>query len=342
MLNSSLPSYIFGIASVLLVSAIALATLPSGTALRVVVIALVIGLATTAIGSLYRFSILWSLAAGYRQLQTPIGNLIQPLESHALGDFTLIDVLMIALVLIIIFILALRYSNFNLRAKLISATAIVAILAVLGVTIFISQNTRSFLTEKIGEDLHSLAGSQALSLGELLARQVNVLETLSLNRGVIAELEIQNETYSGDPASIVAELEEVDQIWRNAADDHPLIVSALNNNLAANLYSFHDTFPEHVEVFVTDKFGALIATNNRTSDYYQADEAWWQEAYNEGEGGIHIGEPEFDESSDTLGINMAVPIFSVGSREIVGILRTTYSLDSIANVCTKKRYYVIL
>ena len=61
-------------------------------------------------------------------------------------------------------------------------------------------------------------------------------------------------------------------------------------------------------MFVTDKYGALVASTNRTSDYYQADEDWWQAAYNNGEGAIYFGQPEFDESSQSFGIIMAVPI----------------------------------
>jgi hypothetical protein len=34
----------------------------------------------------------------------------------------------------------------------------------------------------------------------------------------------------------------------------------------------HQDFPGNLEVFVTDRYGALVAASNRTTDYYQADE----------------------------------------------------------------------
>ena len=35
---------------------------------------------------------------------------------------------------------------------------------------------------------------------------------------------------------------------------------------------------------LTDAKGAVIAATNKTSDYFQADERWWEEAYNNGKG----------------------------------------------------------
>jgi GAF domain-containing protein/HAMP domain-containing protein len=82
-------------------------------------------------------------------------------------------------------------------------------------------------------------------------------------------------------------------------------------------------------VFVTDKYGALIAATNRTSDYYQADEDWWKAAFNEGKGAIYFGQPEFDESAKTFGIILAVPIVAHGTNEVTGVMRTTIRIDSV-------------
>jgi putative methionine-R-sulfoxide reductase with GAF domain len=85
--------------------------------------------------------------------------------------------------------------------------------------------------------------------------------------------------------------------------------------------------PSFAEAFVTDRYGGLVAASARTSDYYQADEGWWQAAYDEGRGAVYIGEPELDESTGVIGLNMAVPVYSQND-EVVGILRTT--LDATA------------
>ena len=49
-----------------------------------------------------------------------------------------------------------------------------------------------------------------------------------------------------------------------------------------------------VEIFVTNKYGVNIAQSQRTSDYYQADEEWWQEAK---KNGLFVDDVGYDESA---------------------------------------------
>ena len=110
----------------------------------------------------------------------------------------------------------------------------------------------------------------------------------------------QNLSYIGDLDTTLAELEQLDQQWREAdASDNdldPLVHIALTNEIALELKEYQQVFPVNVEVFITDRYGALIGSTNRTSDYYQADEGWWQAAFNDGQGSVYISDPEFDES----------------------------------------------
>src|SRR6266516_3635855 len=96
--------------------------------------------------------------------------------------------------------------------------------------------------------------------------------------------------------------------------------------VAKGLRDYQDTFPDNVEVFVTDRYGANVAATNRTSDYYQADEKWSQAAYNNGQGAVYIGQPKFDDSSKTLAVDVSAPVYSQDTHEVVGILRTTYRM----------------
>jgi hypothetical protein len=42
------------------------------------------------------------------------------------------------------------------------------------------------------------------------------------------------------------------------------------------------------EVFITNRFGELVTTTNKTSDFFQADEEWWQGAFYAGKGRVLI------------------------------------------------------
>lgn len=237
--------------------------------------------------------------------------------------------------LVALYVVARNFANYPLSTKLISATVIVAVVAVVLVTTLVTTFTRRTLTEEVGNNLATLANAQALGVGEFLARELNNIETLAVNNFLQQGTVAQNATYSGDNNSILAQIQGLDEQWITAADDDSLITSILHNDLAAELQEFHTIFPQHAEVFITDRYGALIASTNRTSDYYQGDEEWWQEAYGASFGGTHISNPTFDESSNTLAINLAVPIFdrnATGSERIAGVLRTTLDLEPLRDI----------
>ena len=287
--------------------AITLQTLPPHIHLRLVATTIVIGLLTYFLdlfGGDYRLSV--------PQLRSIV---------------TVITVLVLAVYAI--FIIR-NFASYSLRTKLILAFLTVSLLSG-GIVILITTNTiRTNLLQDIGDNLNNVATTRAAAMGDVLARQTDLLITLSLNATFLEELG------TAVPQATLAELEAIDQQWRAADDSDPLIQNSLNNSLADELRTFQQNFPQHVELFLTDQQGALIATTNRTSDYYQADEEWWQVAYSNGQGGTHISQPEFDESSQALGLQMAVPIFAA-DNSIIGVLRSTYQANAFSDILAPPR-----
>ena len=228
--------------------------------------------------------------------------------------------------------------TFSLQAKVILTFVLMVVISN-GVGAFVSsRNTATTLSAQVSDNLNNLAQSSAVNIGDLLARQVNALQTLSLNRSLHDRLRLANTSHGTNPAEIQAELDRLDQQWI-AADDADIFIRRYQANAPAlELTTFRETFPAHVEVFITDQHGGLLATTNRTSDYYQADEEWWQVAFNDGQGGIYIGEPELDESSNTIAINIAVPVYDVDTNEVIGILRTTYDLNALTESLAQSRF----
>jgi methyl-accepting chemotaxis protein len=101
----------------------------------------------------------------------------------------------------------------------------------------------------------------------------------------------------------------------------------LNNATSVELKKFQSIYPQNVEVFTTDKYGSILSATGRTSDYYQADEEWWQKAWNNTRGAIYISAPTFDESAKTYTIDIALPITGQGSSQPIGVLHTTINIS---------------
>ncbi len=238
----------------------------------------------------------------------------------------------IVAVIAMLVILLRDFQDYSLQAKLIGTTLFLTMVIVAVTTYTVGLAIRQTVVEQAEERLHVLTQTQALALGELLARQINTLQTISFNVAIQTAAAEQNETYTGSSEDIQATLLDTDFRWFRSVDNAPLLQQYMNNPLASELRKYTNTFPENAEVFFTDRYGALVATTHRTSGFYQADEAWWIEAYNSGFGSVFINTPAYDQRQ-ILGLAIAVPIFSQPeqgqAKEVVGIMRTTYRLDAL-------------
>jgi signal transduction histidine kinase/HAMP domain-containing protein len=202
------------------------------------------------------------------------------------------------------------------------------------VTLITSRNVEATLTDQIGGSLEREAivvrdlvrGFFTLRIGKMQAlAEVDVLKQT---------LEMKNASYEGSQGEILTEIERLDNQWRTAGESDPLIDQVTTRDVSINpsasqLAAFLDAFPFYSEVFITDQYGATVAATGRLSDYYQADEGWWQASWNGGRGAVYISDPEFDESAGVTALLVAVPIVSDDTGRVIGILRSTLTVDEL-------------
>jgi methyl-accepting chemotaxis protein len=229
------------------------------------------------------------------------------------------------------------FANLPMRAKLLLAFLAITALSAGLIAFFSVYTTSTILIPEIGAALKSEATQNGLAVGGVLDREVSLLQAFSLNKIVQDSVAAINAKYDLAPGGVQEQIQALDAEWVAAADADQLIQSYLTNGTASELQEYRSTFPDNVEVFVTDKLGGLVAATNRTSDYYQADEDWWQAAWNKGQGATYIGPPEFDESSKTVAINIAIPLYHHNSQQPIGILRSTYRLDTLIKTVDSAR-----
>ena len=218
-----------------------------------------------------------------------------------------------------------QFADYPLRNKLILLFVIVVFISVGSVAAVTNALIRNQVTDQTGQNQQVLAERLAFETGKGLESQVeNLLAVGTQFEGISEEVSM---SYVGKDNEVVGQIIKLDQEWLTASDQSTLIQGVLGNETADKLREFQEIFPNHVELFLTDMYGANIAATNRTSDYYQADEDWWKLTYNLGRGKIYIGQPEFDDSSQTYAVNMAIPIHI--DEKVVGILRSTYDVTAI-------------
>lgn len=303
-----------------------------GLAMAAICVTLTTALALLVLepGSLGRYFTL-SLAAGYLMV---ILDIFAPLGFRFKFPTLQVAAPLIAGLLALAYgaYIARQFGDLSIRVKLVTMFIGLAAITIVLVAVVSNRIIASELTGQVTTQLEDLASSKAVEIGDGIERNINVLQTLALHQ--VLQDEVQR---SGDENVLgIDDIEAMDLQWQAADqagnDADPLVRGVLTNPASEELREFRTRFPEHVEIFVTNRFGVNVAATNRTSDFYQADEEWWLAAFNSGIGGVYVGQPEFDESAGVFSINMAVPIQAQGRPEIVGILRTTLSLDVLQSL----------
>ena len=223
--------------------------------------------------------------------------------------------------------------NWSFTIHLTLCAIFMVIGTVTSVTILTSRTVEHALTEQIGENF----AVQAESLSRLVEAfflekggQVQALAVTNVIKDAVTE---RNSSYVGSSQAILDEILALDEQWQTGVDDEPLIANIISTDPAVNpaatqLSYTLEAFPDHSEIFITDFYGATVAATSRLSDYYQADEEWWQKAWNEGKGAVYISDPVFDESANVNASLIAMPIFD-RNGEVIGIIRSTLVLDDL-------------
>lgn len=138
------------------------------------------------------------------------------------------------------------------------------------------------------------------------------------NPELIAAIKAQNAEHDGLSEDDIITL---DLQWRaeEAAGGGPLIEKLMSAPVSAWLLEQQEATAGFVtEVFVMDNKGLNVAQSTVTSDYWQGDEAKWQETYLVGADALHISEVEFDDSTGFYQSQGSMTITDPETGEVIG------------------------
>jgi len=127
-----------------------------------------------------------------------------------------------------------------------------------------------------------------------------------------------------------------DAAWQNAGEEEitDFMQSIINTPLSAGLMTrlkFYDNqngYKVFPEIFITNKYGVNIAQAGKTSDYYQADESWWQKAKAEGH---WISDIVYDDSSGVYGLEISIRINDQNDN-FLGVIKIFYNIRDVFSI----------
>ena len=219
----------------------------------------------------------------------------------------------------------------GIRYKLIITlvlTGIAPLLIAVFITHYVGISQRK---EIVGNTFQQLSEKARDNIRTMLTEDIKSIKQLSVFPATIAFLESASlKSNRIDTAEVL----KIENRWKNLTERDEPLKQLLSNELSMTLKAFKSVEGSFGEVLVTDKSGRLVASTNKTSDYWQADEDWWQETYNKGKGKLFLSKFGYDQSAKVFAMDICVPVFS--KSKIVGIMKgvldVSHLFDAIENI----------
>jgi signal transduction histidine kinase len=215
----------------------------------------------------------------------------------------------------------------GIRRKLIMllvAVALLPLLAALVTIIVVGQQLRSDI---FGKGVLSQAQAEARVMETKLLKSVEALRIALQEKPVLYQL---RQAKPLDQAQ-VAELE---QDWSRLPEDEGPLRRVLVNSTSDVLNIIQRNNDRLVELLVTDRWGQIVAATQRTEDFHQADETWWQQTHNDGAGRIFVSGVNYDRSAMVWAIDLCIPILDEG--KVVGVVKAVLDLQRWLPDCTRR------
>lgn len=123
--------------------------------------------------------------------------------------------------------------------------------------------------------------------------------------------------------------------WMKIVDENnPFITQYTNNKLAKYLKKQKMLFRNlYGEIFITNKYGAMIATTGKLTTLKHNQKYWWKECYAHGHGKVFFDDRGFDDSMKGYALGIVVPIKRDG--EIIGIIKANINIQSLLKKTVK-------
>ncbi len=119
------------------------------------------------------------------------------------------------------------------------------------------------------------------------------------------------------------QIKEMDEKWKKHVGIADYMQAMMDSECGKHILEILESKPFYAEIFVMDNQGANVAMTDKTSDYWQGDEAKFQESF---KGQIHFSDVEFDDSSQAYIVQVSIPVIS--KNKVIGAITVGIDVDN--------------
>ena len=196
-----------------------------------------------------------------------------------------------------------------IRGKFIGILVLAGVIPVcIALLVFETLGYRSY-REAMGHLQEARAQHLAQTLGDVVRKELESLDDFIALSSLHERLQAAGQSLAADsPEELKAQVAEIESRWPKLSVDDPLIQGVLSNELSKQLIAFRSRHRMFAEIFITDTEGSLVAATRKTSDFWQADEEWWQRGAVLGPRKLYVEGIQYDDSAGVYSLDVSVPI----------------------------------
>lgn len=171
-----------------------------------------------------------------------------------------------------------------------------------------------------------ISGSSAMAAADYDQEKLNSLVKELQQTGTDSVLISAVNRQNGEKLSM-STINGRDQKWQATSGMDSFMKKLMSNAAAKRLAQIEKKHRAIVESFLMDNKGANVAMTNKTSDYWQGDEAKFIKSFNHGKGAVHTGKSKFDKSAQSYVVQVSVPVMSDGRA--IGAITYGVNIDEL-------------
>jgi len=229
----------------------------------------------------------------------------------------------------------------KLRSKITLTLTAFSVVAMFVITAFY---TNFLLEDSFARTKHRLLENSknlALLLEYNLLDALDIVKTIQSASEVDQELQKSNTEYKNlSKNEIKIKMAKLNKIWMSKDDKNdPFIKKYTDNKLANFLKKQKKILPKiYGEIFITNKYGAMIAATGKLTTLEHDFKYWWKESYANGHGKVFFDDRGYDDSVGGYVVGVVYPVKKDG--KIIGIIKANINIQSlfgnILNIYNKK------
>ena len=168
----------------------------------------------------------------------------------------------------------------------------------------------------------SLADEVSDDIDYLLHEKVKTVLTLANTPIIRKALETSNSSYANlSDEKRKKSIKLLNEKWKSTKDPADNFILEFTDNKISHFLKNQQALlkGEYGEIFLTNKFGALVASTSKLSTLAHGHKYWWLGSYDNGEGAVFFDDRGYDDSVGGYVLGLVVPIRK--GTEIIGILK---------------------